>query len=332
MSFENNRNCERLVLLVGSNPLPNYISAIVLKPQSVQLMYTEQTKSIKNGLKAALKKQFPALIVKDSYIGKDGSNAHEVEKVWRRIRPDAHVNYTGGTKIMASHSRMAFRDIGGKDARASYLDERNDALRFDDGDEVDLAEAGVEISLEEILSLHRISKRPSDKERPTVSKSMSIAASVLKNEEPNSNSDGFWLEVWAGEKIKEVLGEKPVVGLNCLRENGREFEVDVVLVRGHRLYVISCTKKKQLSECKQKLFEVAIRARHLGGDLARSALVCLLDGGDNKGPYVDQLRNDIADIWGATNTPEAFGLDDLKEWEGVNGKPKLNTLRDWLES
>lgn len=331
MIYENNRNCELLVLLVGSNPLPNYISALILEPQSVQFLYTEQTKRIKNSLKAALKNKFSSLAFKDTYVGKDGSNVQEVEKVWRRISPDAHLNYTGGTKIMAAHSRMAFRSIGGGDARASYLDERNDALRFDDGDEADLAEAGLEISLDELLSLHQISKRPSAKERPTVSESMTIADSVLRSKETHSDSSGLWLEVWAGEKIKE-LGDNPWVGLNCTRENGRDFEVDIALVKGHRLYVISCTQKKKLSVCKQKLFEVATRARHLGGDLARSALVCLLEGGDNKGPYVDQLRNDIADIWGATNTPEAFGLDDLKEWEGVNGKPNLNTLRNWLES
>ena len=75
-----------------------------------------------------------------------------------------------------------------------------------------------------------------------------------------------------------------------------------------------------------------MRSRQLGGDLARSALVCLLHGSNNKGLYVDQLRNDIADIWVASNTPKVFGLDDLREWAGIHGEPNLGTLQQWLES
>ena len=147
---------------------------------------------------------------------------------------------------------------------------------------------------------------------------------------------GGWLEIWVGELVKSILDDGNVgqvlVGVNCKRENKRKFEIDVIIIRGYRLYVISCTTDKTLPLCKSKLFEVAIRARQLGGDLARSAMVALINDGDDKGPFVDQLRNDIADIWDAPNTPEVFGLDDIKEWEGIEGAPDVMSLKNWLNS
>jgi len=144
---------------------------------------------------------------------------------------------------------------------------------------------------------------------------------------------GGWLEIWCGTLVREVLnGSEVYVGIDCKRLNGRQFEIDVAVVRGHRLYVISCTTDNKIGMCKSKLFEVALRARQLGGDLARSALVCLLHGGDGRGPYVAQLRQDVTDIWDAPNTPQVFGLDDLREWAGTNGRPDTVSLKEWLES
>jgi hypothetical protein len=98
------------------------------------------------------------------------------------------------------------------------------------------------------------------------------------------------------------------------------------------LYVLSCTTDSKKARCKSKLFEVAMRARQMGGDLARSALVCFLDGDDASGPYIDQLRSDIASLWEAPNVPAAFGLADLREWAGGGDRPNLATLQKWLES
>jgi len=75
-----------------------------------------------------------------------------------------------------------------------------------------------------------------------------------------------------------------------------------------------------------------MRARQMGGDLARSTLVSLLDGSDAKGTYVDQLRADIASVWDAPNVPRVFGLADLREWAGTTGAPNLGSLKEWLDS
>ncbi|MCX9080545.1 MAG: hypothetical protein OIN84_21470, partial [Candidatus Methanoperedens sp.] len=138
---------------------------------------------------------------------------------------------------------------------------------------------------------------------------------------------GMWLEMWCHDLIAPLTAEVHQ-GINCVRDNGRMFEVDVALVRGHRLYVISCTTDTTLQLCKSKLFEVTMRARQLGGDLARSALDSLLHKGNEKGSFVSQLQNDVDEIWDAPNKPRIFGLYDLKEWKEGN----INSLRMWLDS
>jgi hypothetical protein len=131
---------------------------------------------------------------------------------------------------------------------------------------------------------------------------------------------GAWLEVWIESLIKN-LGVGGVtecsVGVNCTRgKANRPFEVDVAVMRGHRPYFISCTTDTTLNICKSKAFEITVRARQMGGDLARSALVCLLLGEDKRGKYIEQLRADVNDVWTATNTTQIFGLEDVREWAG----------------
>jgi hypothetical protein len=147
---------------------------------------------------------------------------------------------------------------------------------------------------------------------------------------------GLWLERWTASLIESCAGPSvPVaVGVKCKRKLpvATEFEIDIALMRGPRLYVVSCTTDSTKKLCKSKLFEVAMRARQMGGDLARSAVVCLLDGGDDKSSYIDQLRGDIAALWAATNIPKVFGLADLREWAETSGMPNLDTLKEWLDS
>lgn len=390
---EQQRICKQLLLLVGSNPLPNLIAALILKPESICLFYSRETKPVKDQLFETLKVTVGKERLNENFI-EDATDPSKVRRAFASISADAHLHYTGGTKIMAAHARMAFREVGGKDGQASYLDERKAVLRFDDGYEIDIASHRLKLTIDEILGLHGIKinptgvvcQSPSTKQDiPSDADVKKIAEAVLDNpclanrlyninredSEPRPFSDakrcpvqiddlvsgmtikqlpenawtkdtykkwckfleGGWLEHWCGGLVQDIAKESEVhVSVNCRRANGRLFEIDVAFIRGHRLYVISCTTDTRIHLCKSKLFEVAMRARQLGGDLARSALVCLLHGSNDNGLYVAQLRYDVADIWGASNTPRVFGLDDLREWAGIHGEPKVGTLQQWLES
>lgn len=380
--------CNDLFLLVGSNPLPNFLATLLLKPKSVRFFYSPETEEVKDYLCERLKIKLSQTHQDETCI-EDATDAAKVKDAFASVPKGTHLHYTGGTKIMAAHARMAFFQSGGKDEHASYLDERNGILRFDHGYGIDLLHQNIDISFDDILALHgiqQIIKKDESTSLQAAKDSQRIAQQVLKDpvlakklyqvqkrdgklhsiEEAKRNPvdvgkligvdllisqvpeqtwgekqykkwcaflGGGWLEIWCGILVREALnGAEVQVGIDCKRLNGRQFEIDVTVVRGHRLYVISCTTETKIGMCKSKLFEVAMRARQLGGDLARSALVCLLHGGDDRGPYLSQLRNDVADIWDAPNTPQVFGLDDLREWAGTEGRPDTGSLREWLDS
>lgn len=391
----------RLVLLVGSNTLPNYLSACALRPDRVTLVYTRETQEamqrLRESLVAAQLEVSSEIMVDDATCPTDVRRT--VDEALQGVAPsDALLNYTGGTKVMAAHALMAFKDNGGLPANASYLDEggpdRPPRLRFDDGRTEALTVERVPLTLKTILGLHGISfeQRRPKKPEPTAEDVTAILRKVLEDvsvarelydernrlkayKNPAKAIDapflakhhglslsqsvfptqelldqlsgskerkawfkqwygfigGEWLEEWLGAQIRALqLKPEPeiVVGVNSKRlAQSRPLEVDIAVVRGHRSYFISCTTdRKEL--CKLKLFEVAVRARQLGGDLARAALVCLADNST-----VSSLKQDIDDVWRATNTPRVFGLDDIRAWSGHDGAAANTTgLRDWLES
>ncbi len=381
------RKCETLILLVGSNPLPNYLTATLLRPNKLVLIHTPETRAPAERLNCVLGNQAN---IEMRGLAK-ASDAREIAEAIRRIISDndpqqLHLNYTGGTKIMAAHARMAFRENGGKDQNASYLNDGSRCLFFDDGRLVSLENQDLLVTLDLIGRLHGCQMLPSSggaMDGPTEKDACTIAAKVavdaklakglcdtaqrfkeqgkLQNalhqpwypqnvgltlsalQVPEEGWDenrfkawwrflgGGWLEIAVAAWIRDATSLTPSQGVYW-QLGGRAFEIDVALVRGHRLYVVSCTTDNKLGLCKSKLFEVAMRARQLGGDLARSAVVCLIDKQDSKGRHIDQLRGDVESVWEAPNKPQAFGLAELREWTGAAGSPNLDALKRWLDS
>ena len=394
---EQPRICKHLLLLVGSNPLPNFLAAVILKPETICLLYTPETAPVKNRLKEAFRKRSNGWKINEQPI-KDAADPLSIRKSIPEITGETHLHYTGGTKPMAAHALMAFHDKGGTDDRASYLDEKKGILRFDDDNvkPIDLSKENLELSIREILGLHGIglksigSERQGDSDLPTDDQAKIIASMLLNDpsiaatlyhkvsempesitkakEQPLNISEyipdlgistfpleswngkkyetwyrflrGVWFEYWCGELVKKIAGDGTVsIDIQCKRDDKaeREFQIDVALVRGHRLYVISCTTEAEdINICKNKLFEVGIRARQLGGDLARAAMVSLIHGKIRQKKQdvlkIDLLKGDIADLWESPNQIKAYGLDNVRAWVGTHGDPKVHDLKQWLES
>lgn len=384
-----NERADTLILLVGSNPLPNYLAAMALKPSKVHLVHSDETKKPKERLHAALSADFGSgtTIDGDAYVDDPFSASAVADKVRDLIASgnSAHLHYTGGTKVMSAHALKAFSEKGGPPENASYLDEAQACLRFDNGKKKELRDCGVMLTLNRILQLHGVtqkSRSPVDG-GPGQSDVQSIATAVLQRPQlasclygerkrledssfsgakatPCNVSDhglalsapvippaegmtrkcyeawrdfigGEWLEEWVAAQVREIgLANDPeiTVGVNCTRDGtNRPFEVDVAVIRGQRSYFISCTTDMTRSLCKSKAMEILVRSRHMGGDLARSALVSLLPGN-----IVSELQADIADAWGSANATRVFGLEDMKTWSGHYGSPNLGSLKEWLES
>lgn len=181
-----------LILLVGSNPLPNYLSACALQPDGVALVYTRQTEDAKDRLQRTLLAELKNATLSD-FLVEDATCATDVR---RKIDEtfggvavgEVRLNYTGGTKVMAAHARMAFKEKGGLPAHASYLDEGGPTqaprLRFDNGRSRVLADfPNVSLTLETILGLHGISYTPRSQREagPTVEDADAILRAVLED-------------------------------------------------------------------------------------------------------------------------------------------------------
>ncbi len=394
-----------LILLVGSNPLPNYLVACALRPGRIALVYTDETKEAKDRLRRELTRTLGNGVALDEPFVEDATCATTVRRI---LDPLMHsdggrpvlLNYTGGTKVMAAHARMAFSSSGGRPEHASYLDEggidRQARLRFDDGNSMPLADyPEIPLTLAPLLALHGITHkaREAKSPAPTIDDAREILRKVLADvplaaalyrererleefRDPNKvTSDPFraerygltlslpefptndqisqlnnanekrswfkqwysfiggeWLEEWLGAQIRALeLAPVPeiTVGVNAYRgEREAPLEVDVAVIRGHRSYFVSCTTDTGKPICKSKLFEVAVRSRQLGGDLARAALVCLADD-----RTASALQADVDDVWGASNTTRVFGLSDVRAWSDCDSKqPNRYSLKTWLES
>ncbi|MGE5558341.1 MAG: hypothetical protein ACM3WV_06970 [Bacillota bacterium] len=161
-----------LVLLVGTNPLPNYVVARYFldnneKLQYIWLIHSEENKALEqNGtLKFAnyirdripdAQERFRFVALSDvnsaQQIGKDLS-----KKMCSRISRDAklHLNYTGGTKAMSVHVYQKLKEQFKERISFSYLDARSFRLIEDDQENLsgDLRKK-VYINMEELFKLH----------------------------------------------------------------------------------------------------------------------------------------------------------------------------------
>lgn len=83
-----------------------------------------------------------------------------------------------------------------------------------------------------------------------------------------------------------------------------KFEVDIVAIRGYQMFAISCTTSDNMYLLKSKLFEAYVRARQMGGDEARIALVCCSD-------KPEQVEQQMASELQYEGRIRVFGQQDL---------------------
>lgn len=108
--------------------------------------------------------------------------------------------------------------------------------------------------------------------------------------------DGLWLEHYVLEQVKNIVDRQiEDYGLNFeipLKGTRDGFEFDVAFTRGYQLFAISCSTTSNRSLCKSKLFEAYLRARQMGGDEARVALVCCFNEPDTLKAEIVASTND----------------------------------------
>lgn len=355
-----NQQCQQLICLVGSNPLPNYIAVRQLQPESVLLYHTaedaerlDSSSRVADVLAAALKQFRP------QKFDISATDAPEIaRKLGQRHLAGAWLNYTGGTKVMAVHAYAAFRKLNETAGpRAFYVDDRGSgSLRFTDGEVRPLS---VDLTFEEFWALHNVRPRREKTaagDSPTLADAEALAGRIFAdgpglahelycqhhNEKARAKislaeigfgdrtvqyGDPSWdswrrfiTGVWLEHWCSSLFDMPTRVG-SKLVFNDREMELDVLAIRHHRLLLLSCTTGAKIGECKLKAFEAYHRARQLGGDHARSALACFLSDADR-----DLLKREMRLPLGGPETLAVFGLNDLRNWY----QGHRDSLHAWL--
>jgi hypothetical protein len=157
-------------LLMGENPLPNYIATISLLNHNgtAYLVHTKRTKLQAQRLKQVLAQsnQFNAACLID--LGDRQADAHYI---WEKLLPyvsnlqdSIGLNYTGGTKAMSVHAYRVIEHLY-PSAIFSYLDSNTLEIYFDNNHgESDRIKVLPQLSLSQMFQLHGLVWRvpPSD--------------------------------------------------------------------------------------------------------------------------------------------------------------------------
>lgn len=192
-----------LFLLIGANPLPNYVAVLLLaKPEAtVYLLHTRDTAQFANWLERRLVKQRPGLSVILWQI--DQADGQKIECQIAEITPPSGrvgLNYTGGTKPMSVHTYHVLRDRFPKGC-FSYLNASSLKMFFlgQGGNPTRALAVGqaVKLDFEALLSLHGYTLKDPPRQTARHTALCKAIANV------NSNPDGF--EQW--REWVECLGE-----------------------------------------------------------------------------------------------------------------------------
>ena len=154
-----------LILLVGTNPLPNYIAGKLLvdmeeneqDPYRIHFVCTDKSMVFAKHLEYHLKPDNEAL--QCDFIEVKDSDPDDIRHKIEKILPQTNsigLNYTGGTKAMAVHAYEAVK-ARYPNAVMSYLDARTLQMIIKEGSQVvDKVPVGhlVNISLGKLLDLH----------------------------------------------------------------------------------------------------------------------------------------------------------------------------------
>jgi hypothetical protein len=380
---------DALFLLVGQNPLPNYVAAKLLLKENgtLYLVHSEGPQGsgkVAQRLATHLRQHQPQLIPVDPL---DTADIHKKVEPYltRASSGSVGLNYTGGTKVMAVHVYQAVHEFCRRrdlEAVFSYLDADTLSMSIEPrrGQYAFQRRVvhSIELTIKEVFDLHGIRLPGRLKTEPLLPN----LARALAHQHSTSDGIKAWqdsreiLQKSDGRPWEEVKGDilrvgtKPDVAFHleqalgswdsepldlssAARESGlksqrelllwlegtwleewvltcardldcghraqglegyapQKFEIDVAVMRGYQLFAFSCGVTSVREKAKLKFLEIYTRARQIGGDEARSAMVCSVEDPES-------LEQEIAYEWDTGNRVRVFGrqhLADLKSHLG----------------
>ena len=154
---------DHLLLLVGANPLPNYVAARLLtKPNSkIHLLHTQVTGESADSLQKVIQ-EYQSKVTFELWQVDSADSAQiqsKVKEIVQSVQRSESVglNYTGGTKTMAVHTYRVLEQTK-QPIIFSYLDAQTLTLRFDgiSGEQTRSVDVGkaCAVNLDELAQLH----------------------------------------------------------------------------------------------------------------------------------------------------------------------------------
>ncbi|MCR6546875.1 hypothetical protein [Dehalobacterium formicoaceticum] len=228
-----------LVLLVGTNPLPNYVVSKYFQNQNkklrrIWLVHSEEERNInQRGTKHLAENIRQAILgewdeaISINYVSL--SNIASAERIERDIKEylspavltsttGLHLNYTGGTKAMAVHVYRSLEELWDRKCSFSYLNARNFCIHVDQEGVIteDLRDE-VKLSLEGLTKLHGCEKSKEDKNKREWPEADAALEDMVNKGEISNYLD------WVENTLKYIYfdtGKKP----NNLREHMINFQ------------------------------------------------------------------------------------------------------------
>lgn len=316
MTIPDQYKVDHLFLLIGENPLPNYVAArLLIKPKTAQeakktppsivLVCSTGTANTEDRLRRILKNEFKiknqSVQIQPLNLTSSQSSPQQIyraiEKKAKSLQGKIGLNYTGGTKAMSVQTYHClfklFQESQISHPYFSYLDPNTLQIIIEDQESGKVNSFAIKpedfsTNLRTLFKLHNL-------------KWKDVGFSNLK--QLCEWLDGIWLEHYVLSilqnedfveryKITESKMSFHIKDPRTDREKD-QFEFDVAFLRGYQLFAISCTTIDLY--CKQKLFEAYLRAQQLGGREARVALVCCYhkpEWLENEISFLEAKRND----------------------------------------
>jgi len=319
---------DHLLLLVGSNPLPNAVAArLLLAPGgTAHLLHSRASAGVADKLEQWLgDKSITAKKVRTPVDEADPASVATVTAAWvsdykRKGRIGLH--YTGGTKVMAGHASRAARHAlaaaGSPPPVCSYLDPSALGLYIDAADPtsggrdtwVAVSEA-IQLTVDDLLRLHEDDWSVSREGKGDLQVRLQNALYTLQ---PPLQSGALR------------------IGVTLLSQA----RFDALAVRGYQLFAFVCSRsgrdgqEPKKAELKLDLFRCYEQARRIGGDEARAALICQCpdDPTGRTGP--DAIEREMSDEFDLA--PATPGHREAVKVFGASHLPDLaSAIGTWME-
>ncbi len=143
---------------------------------------------------------------------------------------------------------------------------------------------------------------------------------------------GEWLEDLVLITLQKLQNEKKInveeirKGIEA-KYKGRETEIDIIVIKGYEMFLISCTTDTHIGVVKQKAFEAIYRAQQLGGEHAKVVVVSLMDASK-----LQELEKDLSQFDAARNAGKnLIGINEIRtelnlSKQGISLSEKLENI------